>query len=91
MKQKQNAKKYLESKKTLEIKKELIIEMKSLLEGLENKRKSLKVENRWKDLKRERERKDKIRGQSRGSNSWIIVVLKIKGKNIEKEEIDYHI
>lgn len=46
MKQKQNAKKYLESKKTLEIKKELIIEMKRLLEGLENKRTSLKVENR---------------------------------------------
>ena len=61
--------------------------MKSLLEGLENKRKSQKVGNRLEDQKRERQKKDKIRGQSGGSNSWIIVVLEIKGKNIEEEEL----
>ena len=43
--------------------------MKSLLEGLENKRKSQKVGNRLEDQKRERQKKDKIRGQSGGSNS----------------------
>lgn len=46
--------------------KELILEIKSLLEGLENK----EVSEHWKiDEKIKRERESKIRGQSRGSNS----------------------